>query len=127
MAHEIGHNLGMLHDFDALHGGQNNPCNSKNNIMSYGSSMQTWSLCSKKDFQSYYTRIKSKWCMEGKILFLVECIALLPLPKHNYMSIFLCSFSNIQLTLETFVTPLVEEEALIFMTILDYIHFIIYV
>ena len=65
MAHEIGHNLGMLHDFDALHGGQNNPCNSKNNIMSYGSSMQTWSLCSKKDFQSYYTRIKSKWCMEG--------------------------------------------------------------
>ena len=84
----------MLHDFDALHGGQNNPCNSKNNIMSYGSSMQTWSLCSKKDFQSYYARIKSKWCMEGKILFLVVCIALLPLSKHNYMSIFLCSFTN---------------------------------
>ena len=26
VAHEMGHNLGMYHDFDATHGGPGNPC-----------------------------------------------------------------------------------------------------
>ena len=70
---------------------------------------------------------KANGVWKVRYYFLVVCIALSPLSKYNYMSIFLCSFTNIQLTLETFVTLLVEEEALIFMSIRDYIHFIIYV
>ena len=69
MAHEVGHNLGMKHDFDEAHGGQSSTCNQNNHIMSYGSSKEKWSTCSKADFQARYLQVKSKnwtWCMEGK-------------------------------------------------------------
>merc|ERR1711971_1511869 len=36
VAHEMGHNMGMLHDFDDVHGGSNGPCDGTG-IMSYGS------------------------------------------------------------------------------------------
>ena len=69
VAHEVGHNLGMKHDFDEAHGGESSTCNQNNHIMSYGSSKEKWSTCSKKDFKARYLQIKSKnwtWCMEGK-------------------------------------------------------------
>ena len=74
MAHEIGHNLGMYHDFDKYHGGKKNSCNSGNSgnhVMSYGElqAMKKWSTCSKKDFEAHFLWVKSKsyltWCMEG--------------------------------------------------------------
>ena len=57
----MGHNFGMLHDFDEAHGGtgytsnSTNACNGKG-IMSYGDGVPTeWSDCSVSDFTSAYT------------------------------------------------------------------------
>ena len=78
MAHELGHNFGMNHDFHHTHGGNdqfksngypNGKCETNENIMSYGSSSKKWSTCSKKDFQAHYLRFHSHgtWCLEGKL------------------------------------------------------------
>ena len=70
MAHEIGHNLGIYHDFDSTHGGESkedatNACN-KQGLMSYGATVPAkWSSCSKKDFTSHYNANKNNWCMPG--------------------------------------------------------------
>ena len=64
----MGHNLGMLHDFDKEHGGDNGPCNGKG-IMSYGSAPNVWSTCSKNDFQALYN-IASSWCLDGMQMYL---------------------------------------------------------
>jgi len=66
LAHELGHNFGMKHDFDRAHGGWGGPCNGKG-IMSYGSfSYNQWSTCSKSDWEHHYT--SEKWglyCLEN--------------------------------------------------------------
>ena len=71
LAHEIGHNLGFYHDFDDHHGGQSSACNQNNHIMSYGSSKDKWSTCSKADFEARYLWVQQtsyvSWCMEGNI------------------------------------------------------------
>jgi hypothetical protein len=67
VAHEMGHNMGMLHDFDSEHGGDNGPCNGQG-IMSYGSAPNVWSTCSKSDFAALYNSVvgsSSKyWCLD---------------------------------------------------------------
>ena len=62
----MGHNFGMYHDFDKIHGGQNSACNGKG-IMSYNDNKpMQWSSCSVSDFTGFY---KSKnWgntCLKG--------------------------------------------------------------
>jgi len=52
-AHELGHNLGMYHDFDDRHGGVGGSCDGKG-IMSYGDHPKAWSSCSNSDFAKYY-------------------------------------------------------------------------
>ena len=56
----MGHNLGMLHDFDDAHGGEGGPCDGKG-FMSYGYSVpQQWSTCSKNDFEAHYNNVASQ-------------------------------------------------------------------
>jgi hypothetical protein len=63
LAHELGHNFGMSHDFDAKHGGHSGPCNGQG-IMSYGSyDYDQWSTCSKSDWEEHYSA--ENWGREG--------------------------------------------------------------
>merc|ERR1711935_486269 len=60
MAHEIGHNLGMGHDFSTPHTASG--CDGKG-IMSYGNPPNKWSTCSKADFTAQYKVRESMWCL----------------------------------------------------------------
>jgi len=72
MAHEIGHNLGMHHDFATNHGSgsgntgdadtSTNACNGQG-FMSYGHHLAVWSDCSVKDFTAQFTNNKDNWCL----------------------------------------------------------------
>jgi len=65
-AHELGHNLGMRHDFAMEHGGtgvsstSNNPCNGKG-MMSYGNPPKAWSTCSNLDFAKWIHQEQQHW------------------------------------------------------------------
>jgi len=60
VAHEVGHNVGMDHDFDSHHAAAG--CDGTG-IMSYGSPPAQWSTCSKSDLQAHYVYTKNNWCM----------------------------------------------------------------
>jgi hypothetical protein len=64
LAHELGHNFGMSHDFSSKHGGDDGPCNGQG-IMSYGSySYDQWSSCSQSDFKEHYFGLNWETCLE---------------------------------------------------------------
>ena len=63
MAHEMGHNLGMRHDFIDEH--KASGCDGAG-IMSYGNPPNQWSTCSVADFTAQYKVRQSSWCLPGK-------------------------------------------------------------
>ena len=71
MAHEIGHNLGML---DSPGKDKNHPaeweCGLHGNIMG-GNQRVEWSPCSVMDFRRMYTQYADNWCLEGMSCFLL--------------------------------------------------------
>ena len=76
LAHEVGHNLGMAHDFATQHGGDGKmgsggPCDFEG-FMSYGTSKSQWSECSVKDFTAQYMRNKDIWCLPGNDDFFLQ-------------------------------------------------------
>ena len=80
VAHEMGHNMGMLHDFDNAHSGKG--CDGTG-FMSYGSHPQAWSTCSKSDFLAQYNSVvqsSSKyWCLPCKYYYhFIICNSSLP-------------------------------------------------
>ena len=81
MAHEIGHNLGMDHDFHSKHtrNRKNTPCEKDSHLMGYPKNdnlsqdeilegQREWSSCSRRDFVQHYQGVSSNlpWCMEAK-------------------------------------------------------------
>ena len=63
---QVGHNLGMYHDFGDEHGGPGNPCDNGLGFMGYGSAPDRWSDCSRRDFEAQYANILGQglpWCM----------------------------------------------------------------
>jgi len=54
-AHELGHNIGMHHDFDDIHGGHHGECDHQG-LMSYGQKPTQWSSCSDKDFTKWWKK-----------------------------------------------------------------------
>jgi len=63
VAHEMGHNMGMLHDFDNVHGGSGSSCNGQG-LMSYGNTPGQWSTCSRNDYLARYNQVGGyNWCM----------------------------------------------------------------
>ena len=65
--HEIGHNLGMWHDFSWNPPHNQAGCD-KQGWMSYdlpNNQPQQWSECSKNDFLAHYSRNRYQWCMPG--------------------------------------------------------------
>ena len=63
IAHELGHNLGMSHDFEEEHAAAG--CDNTG-VMSYGDAVYQWSTCSASDFQAHYISMKDYWCMPCK-------------------------------------------------------------
>ena len=62
VSHEMGHNLGMFHDFAPQHKAT---CD-KTGLMSYFVDTNKWSTCSKADFHAHYVEFKNFWCLERK-------------------------------------------------------------
>ena len=65
LAHELGHNFGMSHDFDESHGGHGSACDGTG-IMSYGSySYDQWSTCSRSDWEEHYSGLGwGEYCLD---------------------------------------------------------------
>ena len=69
IAHEIGHNLGMYHDFgsggtwDTKYSASGELCTGVGGYMDYQSNPNRWSQCSVEDFTTYVNSV-NPWCLD---------------------------------------------------------------
>lgn len=75
MCHELGHNLGMNHDFvdpftypkAILRDSKGNSCTDVNGVMDYGGNPSQWTSCSVEYFTQHYNNMvtaNGKFCLE---------------------------------------------------------------
>jgi hypothetical protein len=68
ICHELGHNLGMPHDFSALYSNPKNilrdsvgnSCTDVNGVMDYYVTVKRWSTCSVEFFARHYNNVISR-------------------------------------------------------------------
>ena len=70
MAHEIGHNLGMAHDFgetkdEPRYSSTSENCLNAKGYMSYDANPKIWSPCSVEDFTAYFQSVYN-WCLSTR-------------------------------------------------------------
>ena len=71
IAHELGHNLGMFHDFEddipekERFSSESSLCTGIGGYMDYGPLYNQWSECSVEDFTNYYSAYPD-WCLESR-------------------------------------------------------------
>ena len=75
IAHEIGHNLGMQHDFgattsDPRFSSQNEACTGIGGYMDYQPNPSRWSPCSVEDFTGYFESVNT-WCLTPRKIFMI--------------------------------------------------------
>jgi len=78
VAHELGHVLGMEHDFKNTERRQKCQSNKRagGTVMNYGSSRLGWSSCSNQDFKATYARVlvaNDKFCLENPVKPVCSC------------------------------------------------------
>merc|ERR1712113_684626 len=69
LAHEIGHNLGMAHDFgdsqsDPRYSSSGELCTNNGGYMDYLQNPYRWTSCSVEDFTAYYNRV-NPFCLDA--------------------------------------------------------------
>ena len=69
IAHELGHNLGMFHDFESdgkeRFSSNSILCTGIGGYMDYGPNFNRWSECSVEDFTKYYNSYPD-WCLASR-------------------------------------------------------------
>ena len=70
VVHEIGHNLGMNHDFDDYgnprYSRSGRPCKDVGGYMDYIPEPNNWSECSVEDFTAYYQSLAPDFCLKPR-------------------------------------------------------------
>ena len=72
LAHELGHNLGLNHDFSngnwksPRFAHDSSPCTNVGGIMDYRSNAKKWTKCSADDFAAYYGQVIAGLYTSGK-------------------------------------------------------------
>jgi hypothetical protein len=104
LAHELGHNLGMPHDFidpyadpkSIRYDSNGNSCTDLNGIMDYSAATERWTTCSVEKLTAYYNSIiarQGRFCMNnpGKLLKTMSNSTSVPLSVPSSVRLSVCS------------------------------------